>query len=165
MRKFLKFSEKFRFSQVKKELQDYLQNSEMAYGQDYEESRIFLSYLFIEKSLDTVLAELLINNVLFLELTFEERERERRREKERTLYIHINNVQHACIHVLAHPRNLIREIGFCLKASIARKRLLRRFCAFFRASRFFHGRCPNASRTNPAIRSFSNWWIITFYRN
>lgn len=43
----------------------------------YEESRIFLSYLFIEKSLGTVLAELLINNVLFLELTFEERERER----------------------------------------------------------------------------------------
>lgn len=123
-RKFLKSSEKFGFSQAKKELQDYLQNSEMAYGQDYEESRIFLSYLFIEKSLDTVLAELLINNVLFLELTFEEREieRERRRKRqERTLYIHINNVQHACIHVLARPRNLIREIGFCLRASIARK--------------------------------------------
>lgn len=57
----------------------------------YEESRIFLSYLFIEKSLGTVLAELLINNVLFLELTFEEREREIKRGKERKrreLYIY-----------------------------------------------------------------------------
>lgn len=57
----------------------------------YEESRIFLSYLFIEKSLGTVLAELLINNVLFLELMFEEREREIKRGKERKrreLYIY-----------------------------------------------------------------------------
>lgn len=93
----------------------------MAYGQDYEESRIFLSYLFIEKSLDTVLAELLINNVLFLELTFEEREIEREAKKEtgeNSVYTHKQRA--ARVHPRARPSTESDPRNWILLESIDR---------------------------------------------